>query len=75
MPHARPMPALGPRCHELRVNDAGTTWRIVVRVDPDAVVLLEVFAKKTRATPTAVLATCRRRLAGYDRTCERRTTR
>ncbi len=27
MPHSRPMPGIGPRCHELRVNDENKTWR------------------------------------------------
>jgi len=66
MPHLRPMPSIGPRCCELRVNDLRATWRIVCRVDDDAVVVLEVFAKKTRATPAAVIAACRRRLKEYD---------
>jgi phage-related protein len=66
MPHSRPMPAVGPRCHELRVVDGGVTWRIVYRVDPDAIVIAEVFAKKTAQTPAAVLEACRRRLKEYD---------
>ena len=66
MPHSRPMPAVGPRCHELRIVDEGVTWRIVYRLDPDAIVIAEVFAKKTAQTPPAVLATCRRRLREYD---------
>lgn len=36
MPHSRPMLAIGPRCHELRVRDAGHRWRIFHRVDRDA---------------------------------------
>lgn len=66
MPHSRPMPAIGPRCHELRVVDGGATWRIVYRADPDAVVIVEVCAKKTAETPLAVLQSCRRRLRNYD---------
>lgn len=66
MRHSRPMPAVGPRCHELRVVDGGVTWRIVYRVDPDAIVIAEVFAKKTAQTPAAVLEACRRRLKEYD---------
>src|SRR5712692_11751424 len=62
MPHSRAMPAIGARCHELRVVDEGVTWRIVYRVDPDAVVIAEVFAKKTPKMPAAVLDACRRRL-------------
>ena len=67
MPQSRPMPVVGPRCHELRVRDAGADWRIVHRLDSDAVVILEVFAKKTRITPKAVIDTCIRRLKEYDR--------
>jgi phage-related protein len=67
MPHSRPMPVVGPRCHELRVRDAGADWRIVYRLDSDAVVILEVFTKKTRATPKTVIDACTRRLGEYDR--------
>lgn len=67
MPQSRPKPAIGPRCHELRVQDRAITWRIVYRLDADAVVIAEVFSKKTQATPTAIIDTCRRRLKEYDR--------
>ena len=66
MPHSRPMPNIAPRCHELRVNDAKTTWRIMYRIDADALAILEVFAKKTAKTPKAVIDACRRRLREYD---------
>ena len=66
MPHSRPMAAIGRRCHELRVVDAGKTWRIVYRLDGDAVVIAEVFQKTTQQTPTRVIQDCRRRLAQYD---------
>ena len=49
LPHSRPMPSVGTRCHELRIPDAHATWRIVYRLDPDAVVIAEVFSKKTAA--------------------------
>jgi phage-related protein len=67
MPRSRPMPVVGPRCHELRVSDADADWRIMYRLDSDAVVILEVFSKKTRATPKVVIDSCIRRLAEYDR--------
>lgn len=60
------MPSVGPRCHELRIGDAGVTWRIVYRTDVDAIVIVEVFAKKTRATPKAVIDACKKRLRDYD---------
>jgi len=66
MPHARPMPGVGSRCLELRVNDAGKTWRVMCRVDPDAVIVMEVFDKKTRTTPARVIQECRKRLKQYD---------
>ena len=67
MPHSRPMPSIGPRCHELRIVDSEATWRIVCRIDSDAIVIAEVFAKKTQHTPKSVLDVSRRRLKEYDR--------
>ena len=66
LPHSRPMPGIGPRCHELRIPDETLTWRVVYRVDPDAVVIADVFAKKTQKTPGPVAEACRRRLRNYD---------
>jgi phage-related protein len=67
LPHSRPMSEIGPRCHELRVNDENISWRIVYRLDADPVVIIDWFAKKTRATPNSVINACRRRLRDYDR--------
>lgn len=67
LPHSRPMPIIGARCHELRINDEGCTWRIVYRLDADAVVILEVFEKKTLKTPKSVIDVCIRRLKVYER--------
>jgi hypothetical protein len=36
-------------------------------VDEDAIVISDVFAKKTRTTPLDVVERCRRRLEAYDR--------
>lgn len=72
LPHSRPMPAIGPRCHELRINDAATTFRIMYRTDPDAVVILEVFSKKTQQTPRTVIEACQHRLRDYDRLTDER---
>jgi phage-related protein len=66
LPHSRPMPSIGPRCHELRINDRNATWRIIYCVDPDAIVILEVFKKTTAKTPVPVIDTCKRRLRMYD---------
>jgi len=45
MPHARSMPAIGERCHELRIVDQDATWRIICRIDADAIVIVDVFSK------------------------------
>ena len=54
MSHSRPMPSIGRRCHELRI------------VDEAAVVIGEVFSKKTPATPQHIIDVCRRRFRDYD---------
>jgi phage-related protein len=66
LPHSRPMPSVGVRCHELRVRDQNKNWRIIYRIDDDAIVIAEVFNKTTRTTPAGVLANCQRRLRLYD---------
>lgn len=68
MPHSRPMPSIGQRCHELRINDKNLTWRIVYRIDDDAIVILDVFDKKTNKTPKQVIEICKRRIKLYDTT-------
>ncbi len=66
MPHSRPLPVIGARCHELRVRDGNSTWRIIYRIDQDAIIILDVFQKKTRKTPDKVIQACCRRIAEYD---------
>lgn len=70
LPHSRPLSSVGPRCHELRVLDAGANWRIIYRLDPDAVVIVEVFSKQTAQLPKTILDACRGRLRRYDATIE-----
>lgn len=66
MPHSRPMPAIGSRCHELRIVDEHMTWRLICRVDADAVVIGDVFSKKSKTTPRPVIDVCARRFRQYD---------
>jgi phage-related protein len=68
LPHSRPMTAIGPRCHELRIVDESAAWRIIYRIDSDALVIGDVFSKKTQATPKTVIDTCKRRFKQYDAT-------
>ncbi len=65
LPQSRPMPSVGRGCHELRIVDRDSTWRIMYAVDTDAVVILDVFAKKTKTTPKKVLEVCQQRLRLY----------
>ena len=60
------MPSIGPRCHELRIIDETVSWRIVYRIDQDAIVILEVFEKKTNRTPRHVIEVCKKRLKDYE---------
>ena len=68
LPQSRPMPSIGPRVHELRIQDPATrsTWRIVYRAGPSEILVVDVFAKKTQATPKQVIAQCRQRLRIWD---------
>jgi phage-related protein len=66
LPHSRPMPSVGRRCHELRIVDEAAAWRIIYRLDSDAVVVLAVFRKTTRETPKHIIDQAQRRLREYD---------
>lgn len=66
MPHSRSMPSIGVHCHELRVRDADKNWRIIYRIDDDAILILEIFNKTTKATPNSVIKSCKKRLKKYD---------
>jgi len=66
LPHSRPMPVIGSRCHELRIQDQDVTWRIMYRVDSGAVIIADVLAKKTPSTPQLVIDVCQQRLRKYD---------
>jgi phage-related protein len=67
MPESRPMPTIGARCHELRIDDIAQKreWRIIYYVGTLAIAVLDVFAKTTRATPDDVVRNCKRRLADF----------
>ena len=69
LPHSRPMPNVGPGCHELRIVDVGgrVSWRIMYHIASDSVVILDVFKRQTEATPHAVIDACKRRLSEFQR--------
>jgi len=47
--------------------DVSSTWRIMYRIDKDAIVILDVLSKKTVKTPKNVIDICQRRLQEYER--------
>jgi phage-related protein len=68
MPQAEPLPDVGQRCGALRVRDAEHNWRIMYRIDADAILILEVYAKKTPKIPDEIIERCQGRLKRYDET-------
>jgi phage-related protein len=66
MPHSRPMSSIGPHYHELRITNEDKTWRIIYRIDVDAIVVAELFNKKSDKTPNSVIHVCNVRLRMYD---------
>ncbi len=66
LPHSRPMPEIRSHCHERRIEDQNRIWRIIYRIDPDAIIITEVFSKKTKKTPPEVMTMSQKRLKRYD---------
>jgi phage-related protein len=66
LPQSRPMPSIGTRCHELRINDENVIWRIIYRIYSDAILILEVFSKKTNQTPKSIINICKERIKRYE---------
>ena len=66
MPWSRSMPSIGTRCHELRITDENSIWRIIYRIDDAAILILDIFNKKTQQTPKNVIETCKKRIRLYD---------
>jgi phage-related protein len=66
MPQAEALPDVSPRCGALRVRDAEHNWRIMYRADPDAILVLAVYPKKTRKIPDEIIERCKHRLKQYD---------
>ncbi len=68
MPESRPMPVIGPNCHELRISDVEQSieWRVIYCIDDVAVIVLDVFKKTTQSTPDRVKAACRSRLQRFQ---------
>lgn len=66
LPQSRPLPDISTGSHELRIIDGSVNWRIVYHIAADAIVILEVFAKKTARMPKHILTDCRQRLRAFE---------
>ena len=66
LPQSRQMPSIGRRCHELRITDDNKIWRIIYRIDEDAIIILHVFQKQTQQTPKEIIKTCKIRIKLYE---------
>ncbi len=66
-PDAHPMQnSIGKDCYELIFRDSNSSWRIIYRIDPDLILLLDMFQKTTQKTPKVVIKRCRGRLLTFD---------
>jgi phage-related protein len=66
MPQAEKLPVVGPRCGALRIRDEQHNWRIMYRVDPTMVLVVDVYDKKTPKIPDEVIDRCKKRLKTFD---------
>ncbi|MFN0053719.1 MAG: type II toxin-antitoxin system RelE/ParE family toxin [Planctomycetales bacterium] len=66
MPQSESLTDVGKRCGALRVRDADHNWRVMYRIDSDAILILDVYAKKTQKIPDEVIERCQARLKRYD---------
>ena len=66
LPHSRPMPSIGRRCHELRLSESNGIWRVFYRIDPDSIVVVHVLWKTTQQTPKSDINLCKSRFKQYD---------
>jgi len=60
------MLTIGTRCHELRISDEKLIWRIIYRLYTDAILILEIFEKKTSKTPKSIIDVCKQRIKRYE---------
>lgn len=64
----KPMPSIGKHCYELRFDDDAErkSWRVIYRIDKDAIVVVHRFEKTTTKTPKKDRDLAIQRLKEYD---------
>ena len=65
MPHSRPIPDIGPRCHELRVNDEGKRGGLSTGLTWTRF-LYRMCSEEDTGDSGRIIEDCRRRLRLYD---------
>jgi phage-related protein len=65
-PDAKKLADLCTRCWELRIKDSNKWYRIIVRIDKDAIVVFGWFKKKSNKIPKKVINACKKRMVEYD---------
>jgi len=50
----------------LRINNKNLTWRIIYKIYTDAILILEIFEKKTSKTPKSLIDTCKQRVKRFN---------
>lgn len=61
------MLSIGAMCHELRIRDVEINWRIMYRINSDAIIILEVYENKSGKTPKYIIDVCKERIKVYNR--------
>ena len=56
----------------LDYDDENLTWRIIYRIYTDAILILEVFEKKTNKTPKSIIDICKQRIRRYEADIKKR---
>jgi len=46
--------------------DENLTWRIIYRIYSDAILILDVFEKKTNKNPKLIIDICKQRIRRYE---------
>jgi phage-related protein len=66
MPQCRPVPSIGKGCYEIRILNDNKWFRIIVRIDSDAIIVANVVQKKTNRLSKKDVDTAKRTLKLYD---------
>lgn len=77
MPESKPMPEIGKQVHELRIDDdeMKVIWRVIYKIADDAILVVDVFKKKTKKTPQTVIDRCKLRIKRFEKAVNEEATK